>query len=189
MWLRSQARWWCGALALAGALFGCASAAELSALAEHQIKALYLFNFTKYVEWPAAASNAAPFVIGVCEALEVRNDLVEITRDKRVQGRAIVIQAVRSAQDVGACDLLFIGATDQARIAEFLRPSRNAAVLTVGSAENFLALGGMVNFVRREDKLRLEIGLDAVQRARLVMSAKLLAIAGTIKGRADPMRK
>ena len=59
---RSNTRRWCGALALAGALFGCASAAELSALAEHQIKALYLFNFTKYVEWPAASSNAAPIL-------------------------------------------------------------------------------------------------------------------------------
>ena len=186
---RSHTRRWCGALALAGALLGCASAAEPAPLAEHQIKALYLFNFTKYVEWPATASNAAPFVIGVCESLEVKNDLVEITRDKRVQGRAIVIQLIRSAQEGGTCDLLFIGATDPARIAELLRPSRNAAVLTVGAAENFLALGGMVNFVRREDKLRLEIGLDAVQRARLVMSAKLLAIAGSIKGRADPTRK
>ena len=189
MMLRSSIKWWCGALALACALLVRAPAAEPVPLAEHQIKALYLFNFTKYVEWPAAASNAAPFVIGVCESLEVKNDLVEITRDKNVQGRPIVIHAIQSAQEAATCHLLFIGATDKERIAEFLRLTRSAAVLTVGDAEQFVALGGMINFVRRENKLRLEIGLDAVQRAHLVMSAKLLAIAGSIKGRADPQRK
>jgi len=165
-----------------------ATAAEPLPLAEHQIKALYLFNFTKYVEWPAS-SNATPFTIGISAAPDVKNDLLDITRGKHVQGREIVVRTITTAQDVEACQLVFIGTTDKARIAALLQMAQDAVILTVGDAEGFLDLGGMVNFVRQENKLRLEIGLDAVQRARLVMSAKLLAVADTIKGRVEPPRK
>jgi hypothetical protein len=165
-----------------------AAAAGPAPLAEHQIKALYLFNFTKYVEWPAS-SNATPFTIGVSAAPEVKNDLLEITHGKRIQGREIVVRTITTAQDVQACQLVFIGATDKPRIAALLQMAQDEVILTVGDAESFLALGGMVNFMRQENKLRIEIGLDAVQRARLVMSAKLLAVAGSVKGRAEPPRK
>ena len=189
MMFRSQTRWWCSALALAGALLGRTPAVEPPPLAEHQIKALYLFNFTKYVEWPAATNNATPFVIGVCEAREVKDDLVEITRDKRVQGRPIVVQTIKAAQDVATCQLLFIGATDQARLVDLLKLARNSAVLTVGETEDFLAQGGIINFVRQENNMRVAISLDAAQHARLVVSAKLLAVAKLVKGRPEAPRK
>ena len=190
MKLSSRETTTCLAILIAGALLARAPvcAAEPLPLAEHQIKALYLFNFTKYVEWPAA-SNATPFTIGISAAPEVRNVLLEITRGKRIQGREIVVQTITTAQDIQACQLVFIGTTDKPRIAALLQRAQAAVVLTVGDAESFLALGGMVNFMRQENKLRIEIGLDAVQRTRLVMSAKLLAVAGTVKGRAEPPRK
>ena len=180
----------CLAILIAGVLLvrAPAAAAEPAPLAEHQIKALYLFNFTKYVEWPAT-SNAAPFTIGISAAPEVKNDLLEITRGKRIQGREIVVRTITTGQDVQACQLVFIGATDKSRIAALLERAQDADILTVGAADSFLALGGMVNFIRQENKLRIEIGLDAVQRARLGMSAKLLAVAGSVKGRVEPPRK
>jgi hypothetical protein len=191
MKLRSSLVTVCRASLLAGALLvrGPVAAAEPPPLAEHQIKALYLFNFTKYVEWPVPATAAAPFTIGISGAPEVKNDLLEITRGKRVQGREIVVRSITLTQDVKVCQLVFIGMADKPRIRELLQRVQDTAVLTVGEADNFLALGGMVNFVRQENKLRLEIGLDAVQRARLVMSAKLLAVAGQVKGRVEPPRK
>lgn len=183
---------WLALLLLAGTVLArIPVAAGPAPLAEHQIKALYLFNFTKYVEWPvpATGTNTAPFIIGISEAAEVKSDLLEITRGKLILGREIVVRTIRTAQDVQVCQLVFIGTADKRRIAELLQRAQDAAVLTVGDAEGFLALGGMVNFVRQEDKLRLEIGLDTVQRARLVMSAKLLAVAGSIKGRAETPKK
>ena len=183
---------WLTLLLLVGPVLARLPAAAVPApLAEHQIKALYLFNFTKYVEWPALATgtNTAPFIIGISEAAEVKSDLLEITRGKLIQGREIVVRTIRTAQDVPACQLVFIGTADKRRVAELLQRAQDVAVLTVGDGEGFLALGGMVNFVRQENKLRLEIGLDVVQRARLVMSAKLLAVAVSIKGRAEPPRK
>ena len=173
---------------LAGAWLYPAVAAEPVPLAEHQIKALYLFNFTKYVEWPAY-TNAAPFVIGVAEAPNVRNDLIEITRGKHLQGRDIIIRAITSAEDIKGCHILFIGDGNRQRLNELLQAARGVAVLTVGEADAFLALGGMINFTNKENRVRLEISLDAVRYARLNMSAKLLTVASAVRGRSESPRK
>jgi hypothetical protein len=179
----------CGLALLAGTWLRPAAAAEPPPLAEHQIKALYLFNFTKYVEWPVAPTNALPFVIGVAEAPAVRTDLLEITRGKKLQGREIVIRAVAAAADIKGCHILFIGGGKRPRLGELLQAARGAAVLTVGEADDFLSLGGMINFTNQENRVRLEIGLDTVQRAQLNMSAKLLAVAGAVRGRPETPRR
>ena len=174
-------------IASVGLLRTPATAAEPPPLAEHQIKALYLFNFTKYVDWPgpATATNGTPFIIGILDAPELRGDLQEITRGKRIHGREILVRTVATTQDVKACQLVFIGATDKPRIAALLKATQDLAVLTVGEAGNFLTQGGIINFVRQENKLRVEISLDAARRARLVVSAKLLAVAKAVKGRPE----
>ncbi len=177
VWLMLAVAWLCPALA-----------AEPPPLAEHQIKALYLFNFTKYVEWPAASTNAVPFVIGVAEAAEIKNDLLEITKGKRLQGREVIIRTVNTVADIKGCHILFIGRGQGTQAGELLRSARGTAVLTVGEAEGFLTQGGMINFTNQENRVRLEIGLDNVQQARLNVSAKLLAVAGVVRGRPETPR-
>lgn len=162
-----------------------ARAADPPPLAEHQIKALYLFNFTKYVEWPAAAfaSTNAPFTIGLLAPAELQRDLLELTQGKNVNGREIRFRLIEKEQDLKSCQILFLGADDPRRAAQALGTVKDSAVLTVGEAEDFLGRGGMVNFVRKNNKLRLEINLEAAQRARLAISAKLLAVAEVVQGK------
>jgi hypothetical protein len=173
---------------LAGVGLQPAVAAEPAPLAEHQIKALYLFNFAKYVEWPAT-TNLEPFVIGVVESPEVQSDLIEITRGKHVQGREVLVRTIISPEHIKGCHILFLGGRNRQQWSELLRTAKGAAVLTVGESDGFLALGGMINFTNQDNRVRLEVGLDAVQHARLNMSAKLLAVAGAGKGRPESPRK
>lgn len=193
---RLPAGFLCRTLLVAGALLlgrpaPAAPAAPPPPLVEHQIKALYLFNFTKYVDWPdlSSASNGTPFVIGISDAPEIHSDLQEITRGKRILGREIVVRKITAVGEVKVCQLLFIGTADKRRLAELLKTARELAVLTVGEAEDFLAQGGVINFVRQDNKMRVEISLDAAHSARLVVSAKLLAVARAIKGHAEEPRK
>lgn len=178
-----------GVILLAGTWLFPVAATEPPPLAEHQIKALYLFNFTKYVEWPTATTNAVPFIIGVAGAPEVRSDLAEIARGKQLRGQEIIIRAVVTAAEARGCHILFIGNRDQQRLQELLEVVRGAAVLTVGETHDFLVLGGMINFTNIENRVRLEIGLDAVRRTPLNMSGKLLAVASAVRGRSETPRK
>ena len=150
-----------GIAALTAALLLAAPAvraADLSALAEHQIKALYLFNFTRYVEWPADSFSTVgdPFTIAIFASPEISEDLREITRGKRVNGREILVQSFDEDGIAKGCQMIFVGDMD--------------------------TRGGIVNFVRRDNNVRLEINLDAARNARLVISAKLLAVAGIVRG-------
>jgi len=180
---------------IAGGLTGLALlaaravAADPTPLAEHQIKALYLFNFTKYVDWPVAATNAQPFVIGLAGAQDVKSDLAEIIKGKQLQGREIVIRPVATPAELKGCHILFIGDGNRQRIGELLRAVQGTAVLTVGEVEGFLTLGGMINFTNQGNRVKLEIGLDNVQQARLNMSAKLLAVANVLRSRPELPRK
>ncbi len=160
-------------------------AAEPSALAEHQIKALYLFNFTRYVEWPADsfAFAGAPFTIGILASPEIGEDLREITRGKSVNGREIRVLSLEEERAAKDCQMVFVGGADPSRVAETLQVTGSAAVLTVGETEDFADRGGVVNFVRQDNRVRLEINLEAARRVRLVISAKLLAVAGIVRGR------
>jgi len=176
-----------GIAALTAALLLAAPAvraADLSALAEHQIKALYLFNFTRYVEWPADSFSTVgdPFTIAIFASPEISEDLREITRGKRVNGREILVQSFDEDGIAKGCQMIFVGDMDTSRVALVLHQAESAATLTVGEADDFATRGGIVNFVRRDNNVRLEINLDAARNARLVISAKLLAVAGIVRG-------
>ena len=161
----------------AGAVNGApADEAPPPALAEHQIKALYLFNFTKYVDWPADAfaSSQAPLVIGIQGAPAVASDVAEIIRGRRAGQREIRVQAVATEAEAAACHILYRpGDAAGARPAD----ARARPVLTVGESDSGRPVGSIITFARRDNNVRLIIDLAAARRARLTISAKLLAVA------------
>ena len=176
---------WCllvlgGVLAVGSA--GTLGAAESSSHQEHEVKALYLFNFTKYVEWPEPqAGDTNLFLIGVIGAPEAEASLVEATQGKEVGGKRVVIRRFEVGADLRSCHMLYVGTTYRGLIERTLEGLRNWSVLTVGEGEAFLDRGGMVGFVRRIKKVRLLISLDTARRADLHVSAKLLAVAESVR--------
>jgi hypothetical protein len=162
-------------LASAGRSFG----GDPQTLSEYQIKAGFFFNFTRFVEWPETAFVTATSPIIACVAGETPlTDLViDVAVGKVVNGRAVSIRRVKASDDLRLCNLLFISAAEERRAAEILAGSKKASTLTVGETPGFAQAGGMINFSIQENKVKLELNLDATTRAGLKVNSKLIAVS------------
>jgi hypothetical protein len=158
-----------------------------TSLAEYRVKSLFLFNFATYADWPtnAFATAGAPFAIGLIGDDKFAAELAKTVAGKTVSGRRIVMQPIEKDDDLGKCHILFIAESDQKRLGEILDKIKTLPVLTVGESDQFLERGGVINFVKREGKVRLEINLDAARQARLAISVRLMGVADAVKGKAN----
>jgi hypothetical protein len=152
---------------------------------EYQVKALFLLNFTKYVDWPTntfAATNT-PITIGVYGKNDFGDDLQTAVAGRCVNGRSIVIRQLDGTNDLAGCQILFISPSEENRQGEILALVKALPVLTVGETDQFLQQGGAIHFLKKESKVRLEINLEAARLANLKISSKLLNVADLVKGK------
>jgi len=180
-WLRKAAGILAGAYFLAAAL----EAHPEPVVTEHQVKAIFLFNFAKYVDWPAEAfaTETAPIIIGVLREGDFKNDLQRAVEGKSVNGRTITIKHVEADDEIKSCHILFISAADNARAEEILAKTKALPILTVGENEKFMAKGGIINFTMKAGNVRLEIELNAARQSKLQISSKLLSVADVVRGK------
>jgi hypothetical protein len=151
---------------------------------EYQVKAAYVFNFFKFVEWPGDPTNAAqaPWVIGVVGDNPIGQELPRLVAGKSVEGRALQVKIFQPTEDLRGCNILFISASESKRLPLILADLHGASVLTVADMKHFLDSGGMIQFVIEDGSVRLAIDVGATSRARLKVSSKLLALARTVTG-------
>ena len=171
-------------LSVATVLAGFPSAGQENVDRQYAIKAAYLYNFGRYVQWPDASfsSRKAPFVIGILGTDPFGGDLDRIAAAKKMGGRPIVIRRFNSLDDYTPCHLLFVprGIDPQAQRAAIERLAR-AHVLLVGETPHFARRGGTINFFNRQNKVRFKINQAAADRSRLKISAKLLRLAELVE--------
>jgi hypothetical protein len=175
------------AVAAASVLF-CAQtlmAADTLAASEAQVKAAFLFNFAKYVDWPAAAfpDAAAPMTIGVLGTDPFGDNLQHVVEGKTVNGRPFVIKHLASDSELSGCQILFISHSEASRMGGILEKAGALPILTVGEDEPFARNGGIIHFVLKNGNVRLEIDLAAAKKAGLTISSRLLAVADVVKGK------
>ena len=158
------------------------ASAQLGNPQEYQLKAVFLFNFAQFVEWPAEsfADPQAPLVIGVLGEDPFGRVLDEVVRDEIVRGRALVVQRFQRVEDAFRCHVLFISHSESARLEEDLAALRGRSILTVSDTSGFALRGVMIRFITEKNRLRLRINLDAAKSAGLVVSSKLLRPAEII---------
>jgi len=146
---------------------------------EYQIKAAFLFNFTRFIHWPATAytANDAPFVIGIIGNDPFGTYLDDIVKGEEVDGHRIIVRRYRDVADVMDCQLLFVSSADPVRLKEILLPIVKQNILTVGDAERFIDAGGIVRFFKEQNRIKMEVKLAAAKSAQLEISAKLLKVA------------
>ena len=157
--------------------------AQAEGVGEYQVKAAFLYNFAKFVEWPPDPRPPARNSILVCVAGgdPFGRVLDQTILDKTANGQRFVIQRFRGEEDVRGCQILFTGSSDQTYLRSLLANLKGASVLTVGESEGFLQLGGIINFTLEENRVRFEINVDAAERARLKISSKLLSVAKVVR--------
>jgi hypothetical protein len=164
---------------LLGLLLPARSAAQPAVPTEYQVKAAFLYNFAKFVEWPIPASPDANAVFSICILGQdpFSADLEAVVRDQMVQGKPLMIKRAQHLQDFGACQILFVASSEQDRLRSIL-DNVPRGVLTVGDEmPQFTATAGMVVLMRKGGYVRFAINVDAAGRAGLKISSKLLNLA------------
>lgn len=169
-------------LVLALASLPCAvSASEAVVAQEYQIKAAFLFSFTKFVEWPAArfAGTESPIVIGLVGRDPFGPELALAVRDRRVNGRPVTVVVVETPAEAAAVHVLFVSDGAEKRLASLGK--RLPGVLTVGESEQFTRAEGIITFTIVDNKVRFEINVAAADRAHLRISAQLQKLAVAVR--------
>jgi hypothetical protein len=149
---------------------------------EYQVKAAFLYNFAKFVEWPAEALDNGHTPMSLCVVGEDPfGDILEQTvQDKTVNGRPLAIKRLKAGPELRACHILFISSSEKKRLGQIIEAIRGASVLTVSETEGFIHQGPIINFIIEENKVRFEINLTSAERARLKISSKLLTLAKSL---------
>lgn len=145
------------------------------------LKAAFLFNFAKFVEWPAGESQNGPLCLCVLEDLAVEDSLEQLINGAPFSGRSVTLLKGARTRSLRGCHVLYVGETDQMPIAATLEELKNTPVLTVGDGEPFARGGGMIGLFIENGRMRFAINPDAAQRAGLKLSSRLLNLARIVK--------
>jgi hypothetical protein len=169
-----------GGLLASAAAFGAPPKPDPSV--ESALKAAVLFNFTKFIDWPADAFPDEKSAFNLCLLGDdpIGASLDAIVANESWNGRPITVRRLPRGADPHACQILFFGRTERERSAgdaEVLAALRGANVLTVGETDRFLAEGGHIRFFLDANRVRFEVNLPAVERTRIKISSKLLRLA------------
>lgn len=152
---------------------------QISKDREYQLKAVFLFNFSQFVEWPASAfpdANTA-MVIGILGEDPFGPYLDGIVSGEKINNRPLVVRRFATAEDVRECHILFINLKAKDELRKAFNAVKSQSVLTVGDGDSFVRNGGMIRFVKESNKIRIRIDPATTSEAGLTISPKLLRLA------------
>jgi hypothetical protein len=150
---------------------------------EYRVKAAFIYNFAKFVEWPDEKAES-PGDFPVCVLGSESDPLLtafDSIRGKTVRGVPLAIRRVATLGEARTCRILFVTSQERPRLNDILSALRGRPVLTVGDTEEFAERGGIINLVKDGNRVTFEINTDAAQRAGLTMSSKLLFLGKIVK--------
>ena len=148
---------------------------------DYQLKAGFLYNFAKFVEWPPPPLPAGtPFRIGIIADANVHAAIAETLRGRAVDGHPVEVLLLGPADDASLCRIVFIPRSSPLTPAQFRARLPDRAVLLVGEQDGFAAAGGEIGFLPRGDNLRYQVNLTAARRVGLKLSARLASLAEVV---------
>lgn len=175
---RTLAAWLTSVLLLPCCLYARGPAAPESKPTQYEVEAAYLFNFGKFVAWPASAQPAdSPFLICVLGDDPFGPVLDRAIASEALKGRPVQARRIARPQDAVGCSILYISGSESGRLSKILSEIHEAPVLTVSDIPDFVQQGGMIQFVLRDGRVRFEVNLAPTQRNGLAMSSELLKVA------------
>jgi hypothetical protein len=174
------------ALNLVLAVLIMASAAPGQEIDAEQFKAAFLFNVAQFVEWPPGAfkGSADPVVGCILGESSLGSLLKRAASSNLVGDRKFVVRRVSDVRQSDGCHILFVSSSERKRWRSILDGTKSRGVLTVGETEGFALQGGVVNFKREGDRIRIQINLEAAEEEKLRISSKLLSLSQIVKEKA-----
>jgi hypothetical protein len=158
--------------------------ATAQSASEYQVKAAFLYNFAKFVEWPPSGFRDATAPLQIC--ILGRDPFGQALRDivsaKTVNGRKFEIDYLVDMQLARACHILFIASSEKDRVKQILESMRGTVALTVSDTEGFAEQGGMIDFLLDNGRVLFEVNRNAAEQAGLKISSKLLGVAKVVIG-------
>lgn len=160
--------------------------AQQSRPGEYEVKAAYLYNFSRFIEWPAkvAAAKGDSFAFCVLGQDPFGQTLDAVLAGETIDGKSLVARRISKPKEGTSCHILFISSSEESRLKEILAGLDKAGVLTVSDMPQFARRGGMIQFVSEKNRIRFEVNLRTAEDAGLILSSQLLKVA--IAVRRDP---
>jgi hypothetical protein len=171
-----------------------AQARDASDSSEYLIKAGFIFNFAKFVEWPGAVfpQPDSPIVIGILGTDPFGTIIDKTVQDKRIGARGFAVKRLKwgaDLKDLKECKILFVGASEKAHLDELVQMVKGLPILTVGETPGFAERGGVIRFILEDNRVRFEVNVDAARQADLTISSRLLTLARIIQQSTPDTRK
>ena len=189
------------AIALVAVSAAAVRAADTVTNLEYQVKAAFLYNFMRFIDWPAEeASSKEALVIGIIGE-DPFGDAFAPVKDKQVKGRDVVFKRFKGLEElkkagekdqsafkqeietIRKCNLLFICSSEKKNLGEIIQLLQGSPVLTVGEMDNLIEAGGMIKFLMESKKVRFEINLTSAEKTGLKIRSQLLRLAKKIVGK------
>lgn len=155
------------------------SLGQSKATTEYQLKAAFIYNFTRFIDWPPDAFNSAdaPFIIGILGKDPLGTYLDDLVKDEKLDNHTITVQRFSDLKEINQCNILFIPAEEATKINKQIPSINRRGILTVSDISDFSKWGGVIRFFKEENKLRLQINLTEAKAGQLTISSKLLSIS------------
>jgi hypothetical protein len=162
---------------------------------EYEVKAIYLYNFARFVEWPAGAPereggrDAERFTICVLGRDPFGQVLDRVLAGETLHGRRAAAKRISGAREASGCELVFISESERGGLGETLRLLREKSILTVSDMDDFSTSGGMIQLVLEDERVRFEVNLAAATKAGLRLSSELLKVARAVRRDSSVLRR
>jgi hypothetical protein len=181
-------RLWLTVLALAWALVAAPGLwAQGPKPTDYDVKAVYLYNFGRFVEWPASVTaKRASFTVCVLGRDPFGPALDATLQGETIGGKSVAAERISNPQEAVRCQIVFVSSAEDSRLNKIIDALDKEAALTVSDMPQFSQRGGMIQFVLEGNKVRFEVNLTAVQRAGLTLSSELLKVATTVRRNPSP---
>jgi hypothetical protein len=155
------------------------SACAAESPTEYQVKAVFVYNFSRFVEWPPQAFSAPnqPFVIGILGSDPFGSRLDEAVRGEQIDQHPLQVRRFRSVGEIGECQILYIDSSESGQLPQILAALEHRNTLTVSDLDGSSQRGVMIQFVTENNRIRLRINVESARAAGLTISSKLLRTA------------
>ncbi|MGD0404707.1 MAG: YfiR family protein [Candidatus Acidiferrales bacterium] len=163
--------------------FPTALPAQVRPPSEYELKAAFLFNFAKFVDWPknAFAGPESPFLVCILGIDPFGSALDNALRGKVIAEHPASVARLKRVADISGCQILFVAASESHLLSEVVAKLRGQSVLVIGETNDFASSGGAIQFTLEDNRVRFFINPDAADRAGLKISSKLLALAKIVR--------